>query len=235
MFFLIQQKSGVGYCALEPFHFEKALTDNGASLVRANEEQAKCIFAANSECSVSKITYSRGVEENLPFSLIPRTMRKNGDTMKTVRILAVGTIREPHWQAAFAHYAKRLSHMIRLDCVAVKDAGGKLPPRAKSEEESARLLRALNPADCCIGLDEKGLSLTSAEFAAFMRKLYDHGQVPAFLIGGAYGLSDEARNRARHLVGLSPLTFTHEMAQVLLLEQLYRAESILSGTGYHHG
>ena len=154
--------------------------------------------------------------------------------MKTVRILAVGKLKEPHWLAAFEHYAKRLSRMIRLDCVAVKDAGAKLPPRRKTVEESARLLRALNPADVCICLDERGKSFTSTEFAVFMQKMYDLGQTPAFLVGGAYGLSEEARERARHLVALSPLTFTHEMAQVLLLEQIYRAENILQGTGYHH-
>lgn len=82
----------------------------------------------------------------------------------------------------------------------------------------------------------QGSSYSSEEFAAGLEKwLEDPIRRPCFILGGAFGLSDEVRERCDRLISLGPMTLPHELARVVLLEQLYRAMTILKGTGYHHG
>lgn len=155
--------------------------------------------------------------------------------MKNIKIVTVGSLSEPHWKAAAQHYEKRLRHTASLDLISVKDAPARLLPQAKAEHESERLLRQVHTTDILICLDDKGKAYSSEAFASLLEQHYNYGETPCFVIGGAYGLSAGIKSRARHLFSLSKLTFPHEMALVILLEQLYRAETILLGTGYHHG
>ena len=154
--------------------------------------------------------------------------------MKRIRILAVGHIKTPHWREAAAHYKTRLSHFARLEEIEVKDADAGLPPEARKEQETARLLKLLRPSDLPLCLDERGASHDSRGFAELLRRFFDAGKSPCFIIGGAYGLSEAAAATAGRRLSLGPMTFPHELARVILLEQLYRAENILAGTGYHH-
>ena len=155
--------------------------------------------------------------------------------MKNIKILSVGALTEPHWKNAAQHYIKRIGHTAKLHMITVKDAPAKLLPQAKMEDESNRLMRHVSTKDILLCLDDKGKLHTSEQFAALLQQHYNYGETPCFVIGGAYGLSQEIRSSARHLVSLSKLTFPHELALVMLLEQVYRAETILLGTGYHHG
>ncbi|MEM9227249.1 MAG: 23S rRNA (pseudouridine(1915)-N(3))-methyltransferase RlmH [Verrucomicrobiota bacterium] len=83
-------------------------------------------------------------------------------------------------------------------------------------------------------LAEEGKLMTSEQLAQTVGQLRDSSTEATFIVGGAYGLSDAVKARADVLLSLSPLTLTHEMARVVLLEQLYRAFTILHGSGYHH-
>jgi 23S rRNA (pseudouridine1915-N3)-methyltransferase len=154
--------------------------------------------------------------------------------MKRIRILAVGRIKTPHWRMAAEHYAARLSPTVRLLEEIVKDADPSLPVEMRQERESQALAKLLKPSDAPLRLDAGGELLDSPGFAALLRGLHDSGKTPCFLIGGAYGFSQAALRGVGRGISLSPMTFPHELARVLLLEQLYRAESILSGRGYHH-
>ena len=154
--------------------------------------------------------------------------------MRRIRILAVGHIKTPHWGEAAAHYKKRLSHFLRLEEVVVKDADAKLPLEARKEQETQRLLKLLRPSDLPVCLDEHGTCHDSRGFAELLRRFSDAGKLPCFVIGGAYGLSEAAFVPTAHRLALGPMTFPHELARVILLEQIYRAENILAGTGYHH-
>ncbi len=80
-------------------------------------------------------------------------------------------------------------------------------------------------------LDEKGETLDSVDFARFIEKL---GSSATFLLGGAYGVSEEVKAKAAKKIRLSAMTFTHEMSRLIFLEQLYRAFTILKKRGYHH-
>lgn len=154
--------------------------------------------------------------------------------MKQARILSVGKLKTPHWQAAAEHYRKRLKGRLRLEEATVRDADPACTPEQRAVQEGERLLKLVKPQETLICLDQGGRQLASPDFAAFLQNLWDKGHKPCFVIGGAYGLSRQTLGAATHSISFGAMTFTHELAFVLLLEQLYRAESILSGSGYHH-
>lgn len=124
---------------------------------------------------------------------------------------------------------------MRLELIVVKDAHGRLSPEQRNEVEGRALLAKLGPKDQALGLDAQGEAYSSEGFAVALEKwLEDPVRRPCFVLGGAFGLSEDVRDRCDQLISLSPLTLPHELARVVLLEQLYRAMSILRGSGYHH-
>lgn len=154
--------------------------------------------------------------------------------MRTIRLLAVGRLKTPHFKAAAEHYAKRISHTARFEEQNVKDADPDLPIAERKDREGKGLAKLLRPNDVLVCMDEHGKHLTSREFATFIERCSESGRTPCFIVGGAYGLSPEILAQAKHTICLSAMTFPHELARVVLLEQIYRAENILSNTGYHH-
>ena len=145
-----------------------------------------------------------------------------------MRLLSVGKLKVPFWKDAAAHWR-------RLECVEVRDGDPALPQARRNELEGRRLLEALDPQDVPLVLDERGTALTSPQLARLLQKIDDDALGRAcFIIGGAYGLDEAVRRRAWKLVSLSSMTFPHELARVLLLEQLYRAECIIRKVPYHH-
>jgi 23S rRNA (pseudouridine1915-N3)-methyltransferase len=155
--------------------------------------------------------------------------------MKGLHFVWVGKLKAGFWRDAADHYSKRLErfHPLRETCL--KDGPGKLPPEQRNEDEGRRILAALEPSAWVVCLDESGKQRTSRQTAALLRDLTeDANRAPTFVIGGAFGLADAVRSRADLLLGLSRMTLPHEMARVVLLEQLYRAASILRGLPYHH-
>lgn len=104
----------------------------------------------------------------------------------------------------------------------------------RSAEEGAALLRLARDADVVIALDEKGKMLTSPAFAQLLGKVRDEGaKTAALLIGGADGLAPEVRAKARIILSLGAITLPHQLARIVLAEQLYRAATILAGHPYH--
>ena len=159
-------------------------------------------------------------------------MRKGSSVQITVA--AVGKLRRPEWQAAQVDYLKRLQRYVDLDLVEVKDAVGKgYPDAVAKKREGERLLKATAVARRRILLTADGKELSSEGLAFFVQKeLETYGQV-AFLLGGPMGFSVEAAETANVRLSLSRLTFPHELARIIFLEQLYRAFTILRGEKYH--
>lgn len=155
--------------------------------------------------------------------------------MSKIGFIWVGKLKEPFSKDGCAHYWKKLSRFFKLEESMVKDAPGKLPPADKNRKEGEGILSKVKKGDVLIIMDEHGERLTSRQLAKNVRKWTDApNQRPVFVIGGPFGLSDEVKKAARHSIRLSEMTLPHELARLLLLEQLYRAGTILKNMPYHH-
>lgn len=146
-----------------------------------------------------------------------------------IRVLAVGKMKERGLAALLDDYARRIRPLAPFELVELRDAG---PGRDHADREAADMLARLGSrrgSELVVALDERGEEVASRGLAALLGA---HGAV-TFLIGGADGLGAAARERADRTLRLSALTLTHEMARLLLVEQIYRALTILRGMPYH--
>jgi 23S rRNA (pseudouridine1915-N3)-methyltransferase len=151
-----------------------------------------------------------------------------------VVIAVVGKPRDRHLASAIEEYETRAARYWPLDVVEVREASGRgVSPEQAREREGERLLERLPEGTNVIVCDELGDRLTSAEFSALVAASRDRAQSLALVIGGAFGLSPALRARAVRAIQLAPWTLPHEMARLVLAEQLYRAGTILRGEPYH--
>ena len=150
------------------------------------------------------------------------------------RLIAVGKIREAYMARAAADFRARLGRYESYDEIEIAPAHGSDPARAV-REEGDRILAALVPGDVLWLLERSGTALCSPELSTQLVRLADAGtRRIVFAIAGAYGASEALRARADFLWSLSPLTFLHEWARAIVLEQLYRAAKIARNEPYHH-
>jgi 23S rRNA (pseudouridine1915-N3)-methyltransferase len=148
-------------------------------------------------------------------------------------IVAVGKPRDPAIAQAVAEYERRAARYWPLDVTEVREAGaGTRPPDDVRRREGEQLLQHAGTA-LIVVCDEHGERFTSREFSSTMQKWREDGRDVAFLIGGAHGLSPEVLKRATRQVALASWTLPHEMARLVLAEQLYRAGTIVRGEPYH--
>lgn len=151
-----------------------------------------------------------------------------------IAVIAVGKLRERHWLSAQDEYARRLGHYTDFNLIEVKDAVGKsLPDAVAMVREGEQLLAAVPRGARLVVLDPGGKSMSSPDLAVWLQaQLEAHGSL-TFLIGGPLGFDPAVTAATHERLALSPLTFTHEMARVILMEQIYRAFTILHGEPYH--
>lgn len=150
-----------------------------------------------------------------------------------VSVLSVGKPRSPLAEAIH-DYETRAARYFTLDVIEVREESARaVSPEQVKDREAARLMERL-PADAqLIACDPGGEVFTSELFASWLGTLRDRAQNAAFVIGGAYGLGDTLRARANKRMSLAPWTLPHELARLVLMEQLYRAGSINRGEPYH--
>ncbi len=154
--------------------------------------------------------------------------------MKPIRFLFVGQAKAPFFRQAEDHYLEALSRSIATVRVVVKDARSG-DPATRNLAEGRGILERLGPKDFVVALDGRGKMYDSPALADRLRVLVeDPGRAPCFVVGGAYGLAAGVLARADETVSLGPGTLPHELARVVLLEQIYRAAAILRGAPYHH-
>jgi 23S rRNA (pseudouridine1915-N3)-methyltransferase len=155
---------------------------------------------------------------------------------RPLRIISVGRPRSRWFRDASAHYLELLGHWRDVSETFVRDAAAALPVPRKIAEEGGSILAAMEPRDRIVCLDERGDAMTSLRFARLLDDLsHNAAYRPCFVIGGPFGLADAVLAVALHRISFGPQTLPHELARVVLLEQLYRAESLLRNTAYHHG
>jgi len=158
---------------------------------------------------------------------------KKGRSDKIV-IAAVGKLRSREWQAVQADYLQRIQRYSNVRLVEVKDSVGRgYPDAVAMRREAELLLKASTAAQRRILLTSEGKEMSSTGLAAFIQKQMENYDQIAFLIGGPLGFADEVNAEADARLSLSRLTFPHELARIIFLEQLYRAFTILRGQKYH--
>jgi len=153
-----------------------------------------------------------------------------------LRLVAVGRMKDKALGEACAMYAKRVRHYFKLELVEVREAGlkEKRTSAARGDEGKA-LLRRIPDSSKVVALTREGESETSSQFASRLRLWRDEASDVTFVIGGAHGLDESVLRRADWRLSISSMTLPHELARVTLLEQIYRACTILRGEPYHKG
>ncbi len=156
--------------------------------------------------------------------------------MQGLRVIWVGKTSKGFAAEGVAHYLKRIRPLCPLECVELKTAGhsGRGAESAK-EKESEAILKRLGGRETVVLLDEQGRQPDSRSWARMLGELLEKSPAPCtFVLGGAYGVDERVRARAGEVVSLSRMTFPHQLARVVLLEQIYRGLTLLSGHAYHH-
>ena len=150
-----------------------------------------------------------------------------------LRVIWVGKSREAWLKEALAEYGGRIRRYVPFEVAEVREEKGAAADEMR-RRECERLERLIPSSATVILLDERGDRMDSPGLAGTIGTLRDRGTSELlFVIGGAYGFSEDFRRRGR-LLSLSPMTFTHQMARLFLLEQIYRAFTILNNEPYHH-
>ncbi|MFV2040468.1 MAG: 23S rRNA (pseudouridine(1915)-N(3))-methyltransferase RlmH [Candidatus Hydrothermarchaeales archaeon] len=135
-----------------------------------------------------------------------------------IRLIAVGRLKDTNLRACFDEYIKRLTGFTRVEVLELKN--GKNP------------LDYVKPGELVVALDESGENLTSHALADFIKR-HQLTRDVVFILGGPNGLTPETIEKADHQLSLSKMTFTSQLARLLLIEQIYRAFTIINGAKYH--
>ena len=133
-------------------------------------------------------------------------------------------------------YSSRLQHYIPFEVREIPELKNvsALSKEQIKTAEGRLILKALKDSDELILLDERGKEFRSVEFADWLQRKFQQGRDLVFVIGGAYGFSQEVYQRANGMISLSKMTFSHQMVRTIFVEQLYRALTIMKGESYHH-
>ncbi len=151
-----------------------------------------------------------------------------------LELIFPGKTREGYVKTGIDDFTKRLGHYVKFECKIIKDRAGAGDPVRAKKMEGEKLLESCSKSAFLVALDPTGRQISSEKLAQLVENWEIQGrQVISFIIGGADGLSKAVLDKADMVLSLSKMTFTHEMARLLLLEQLYRAYNIKAGTKYH--
>ena len=156
--------------------------------------------------------------------------------MKIV-LIAVGRTSTQYIADATSEFLKRVNRYAPMDIVIVPDLKSTrgITEEVQKQKEGAGIMASLQPGDHVCLLDERGIEMTSREFATMIDRRMNQGlKRLVFVIGGPYGFSQEVYSRADSKMSLSRMTFTHEMVRLFFVEQVYRAMTIMRGEPYHH-
>ncbi len=154
--------------------------------------------------------------------------------MLRIQYIFVGKLKSPYWRSAADHYDTRIKRWYKCRETIVRDGTGK-DSAEKIAREGRAILGKVTPGHLVICLDEHGQTMTSPKLATRLQTWFEHpAKAPCFVIGGAYGLDRTVLDRADIKLSFGPMTFPHELARVMLFEQLYRAGTILKNIPYHH-
>jgi len=146
-----------------------------------------------------------------------------------VKFICIGKTGKSFLEEGETEYLKRLKHYVAVERIEIPDL------KNAKEQEGKEILSKIQQGDSIILLDEYGKMYSSVQFSQFLQQKFNSGgKAIAFIVGGAYGFSDEVYAAAAGKISLSSMTFSHQMVRMIFFEQLYRAMTILKGEPYHH-
>ena len=152
-------------------------------------------------------------------------------------LLVVGRTVEKHYITAINDYAERTKHYISFDIEVIPELKNtkSLSMEQQKEKEGELILKALQPGDVPVLLDEHGKEFRSIEFAAWIeRKMHTVSKRLVFIIGGPYGFSPAVYAAAQEKISLSKMSFSHQRIRLFFVDQLYSARTLLNNGPYHH-
>ena len=159
--------------------------------------------------------------------------------MLSVNIICIGKLKEKYWVDAIKEYSKRLSSFCKFSVIELSECKVNSDPNEKQiqhilQEEGSAILQKIKPTDYTVAMCIEGKVISSPELS----KLVDNVQLDGkstlnFVIGGSWGLSEEVKQRADFNLSMGKMTFPHQMARVMLTEQIYRSFQISSNGKYH--
>ncbi len=158
--------------------------------------------------------------------------------MIKIKVICVGSLKEKYWDAACKEYMKRLGGYCNPQIIEVKES--KLPANASAADEQNVILREgeeilskIDASDYVVAMDIQGKELSSEDLARKVSEISFNSSKIDFIIGGSLGLSDAVKKRANLRFSFGKITLPHQLARVVLLEQIYRAFKINAGEAYH--
>ncbi|WP_276167167.1 23S rRNA (pseudouridine(1915)-N(3))-methyltransferase RlmH [Zobellia alginiliquefaciens] len=155
----------------------------------------------------------------------------------TIKLIAIGKTDSKALLQLIAEYENRLKHYVKFELEIIPDIKNtkNLSEAQQKEKEGELILKNLSNADVLILLDENGKQFSSVDFSAYLQKKMNAGlKQLVFVIGGPYGFSSDVYNKAQGKISLSKMTFSHQMVRLFVVEQVYRAFTILRNEPYHH-
>ena len=154
--------------------------------------------------------------------------------MQKITVLCVGKLKEKFYLDAVAEYTKRLQRCCKLEVIELPEEPSPAQIQQALDTEAAAISAKLPRGGALVAMCIEGSPCSSEEMSRKMQQLAVSGKTQlTFLIGGSVGLSEELKRRADWRLSMSPMTFPHHLARVMLLEQIYRAFQIQQGTKYH--
>lgn len=151
----------------------------------------------------------------------------------TIRILMIGKNKDRAIDEAINAFEKKLKPFCHITLHYIKDELIPKNPAVALEKEAIHIQKHLQPEDYVIVLDEHGKLLSTVEFSRFFSNLQQNNKTISFIIGSAYGLAPTIKENADLLLSLSALTISHQIARLVLLEQVYRIFTLMRGIPYH--
>lgn len=151
-----------------------------------------------------------------------------------LKLIVVGKTKESFFISSEQEYLKRITRYVRLDYITVKSSKHQTKADSCLAQEEKEIVAHLGSSDFVVLLDENGKEYTSRGFANQLNNWVSHHPNVVFVIGGAFGFSEQIKARANAALSMSQFTFPHHLARTVFLEQLYRAFTILRGENYHN-
>jgi len=154
-----------------------------------------------------------------------------------IKLIVVGKTMKSYFNEAEQEYMKRLKRYIKVNYIVISELKNakNLSKNQIKEKEGLLIEKQINSTDSVLLMDEKGKQKTSVEMASFLQQKMNQGTKElCFIIGGAYGFSDDIYKKYPQKFSLSKMTFSHQMIRTFLLEQIYRGFSIIRNEPYHN-